>query len=103
MQCLGILEGKEIFVGTTRSSHSFQNKYPCKGHRCHPGEGWSFVSGALFQELSLKMSGAGICARCLSQAPVPWQEIWESPAKEQGESREQGHAGICTGGKMGLK
>lgn len=78
---------------------------PARDTGVTPGRaGRAFVPGAVLENVWSRES-----AHCLSWAPAAsWQESWESPAKNQGESREQGHAGICAGrrgagGKTGLK
>lgn len=78
---------------------------PARDTGVTPGRaGRAFVPGAVLENVWSRES-----ARCLSRAPAAsWQESWESPAKNQGESREQGHAGICTGrrgagGKTGFQ
>lgn len=62
MPCLRILGGEGIF-GSGRSSRSFQKN--CKGHRCHPGEGWK---GFCSRSCPWKCLEQGICARSLSLA-----------------------------------
>lgn len=71
------LEGEGFFLSEPQEDS--RRIVPVRGTGVTPGRaGRGFVPGAF----SLKMSGAGNL--CLAG-------IWENPAKEQRENREQGH------------
>lgn len=59
VQCLGVLEGEEVFVGATRSSHSFQKS----GHKVSPWEGWKGLCSR--KNPGIFVLEQGICACCL--------------------------------------